>query len=131
MLNQIPYRLKEAERVYVQKAEDLCWVFRLRETLICQKVYIEAMINYLQEGGKSRGSAMYIDPDGDPIEALPAFYRFRLDDGEHANEVQEIKWNDGACYVQWRSVRPLPPEDESFEVTWKAYRERRFSAKQQ
>ena len=67
---------------------------------------------------------MYIDPDGESIDHLPEYYRFRLDGDEHADTVQEIIWTNGTCNVEWRSVRPLPAEDESFEVVWKAYRKR-------
>ena len=103
---------------------DLRWFYRLQETLICQRVYVSAMLDYLTKGGKSRGSAMYLDPAGDGIPCLPEIYRFRLDGDEHGGVVQEIRWNGADCPVTWRSVRPMPPEDASFEVVWKAYRER-------
>ena len=83
------------------------------------------MLDYLKQGGKSRGSAMYIDPQGDGIPALPEKYRFRLDGDEHARVVQEIRWTGSDCAVTWRGVRPMPPEDESFERVWKAYRDRK------
>ena len=105
--------------------DELRWYYRLRETLVCQRVYVAAMLDYLAQGGKSRGSAMYLDPLGEAIPHLPDMYRFRLDGDEHARVVQEIRWMGGDCTVTWRDVRPMPPEDESFEVVWKKYRERR------
>ena len=87
--------------------------------------YVAAMLDYLQQGGKSRGSAMYLDPLGEAVPKLPEIYRFRLDGDEHAHVVQEIRWTGDDCAVTWRGVRPMPPEDESFEVVWKKYRERK------
>jgi len=111
--------------VRVTEPGDLRWAYRLREMLICQRVYVQAMLDYLEQGGKSRGSAMYLDPEGEAIPALPEVYRFRLDGDEHARVVQELRWTGRECAVTWCGIRPMPPEDESFEVVWKAYRERR------
>ncbi len=124
LLEVINGQIPKTAHVSIRQPLDLRWVYRLRETLICQRVYVEAMLDYLEQGGKSRGSAMYIDPEGENIDHLPEYYRFRLDGDEHADTVQEIIWTNGTCNVEWRSVRPLPAEDESFEVVWKAYRER-------
>ena len=110
--------------VRVTEPGDLRWAWRMREMLICQRVYVTAMLDYLEQGGKSRGSAMYLDPAGEGIPQLPEMYRFRLDGDEHGRLVQEIRWIGGDCAVAWREVRPMPPEDASFEVVWKAYRER-------
>lgn len=130
LLHAIAKRIAAVCDVSIQKAVDLRWFYRMRETLICQQVYVTAMLNYLEQGGKSRGSAMYIDPLGEPIVNLPSFYRFRLDGSEHADVVQEICWTNGSCTISWRHVRPLPAEDESFEVVWKAYRDRLALAKE-
>ena len=73
---------------------------------------------------------MYIDPEGISIDRLPSQYRFRLDGNEHGDVVQEIWWLNEACKIEWRSVRPMPTEDESFEVVWKAYRERRTASQE-
>lgn len=124
LLRRIALRTPQIGAVSIRRPADLRWLYRLRETLICQKVYVEAMLDYLEQGGKSRGSAMYIDPEGQTIDHLPSYYRFRLDGSEHANVVQEIHWKNGQCEIRWRPVRPMPAEDESFEVVWKAYRER-------
>ena len=105
--------------------DELRWYYRLRETLVCQRVYVATMLDYLAQGGKSRGSAMYLDPLGEAIPHLPDMYRFLLDGDEHARVVQEIRWTGGDCTVTWRDVHPMPPEDESFEVVWKKYRERK------
>ena len=125
LLSRIDRRMVQDVPLCVTQADELRWFYRLQETLLCQRVYVAAMLDYLQQGGKSRGSAMYLDPLGDAIPQLPEVYRFRLDDDEHANVVQEIRWDGDDCAVTWRDIRPMPPEDESFEVVWKKYRERK------
>ena len=129
-LTEIADRTQRIGCVTVRNAIDLRWVYRLRENMLCQRVYVEAMLDYLQQGGKSRGSAMYIDPDGESINGLPVYYRFALDGSEHADDVQEIEWRNNACVISWRKTRPMPAEDESFEVVWKAYRERHAAAQE-
>lgn len=125
LLQRIDARLADVSPLGIHTPGDLRWAYRLRDTLLCQRVYVTAMLDYLKQGGKSRGSAMYIDPQGDGIPALPEKYRFRLDGDEHARVVQEIRWTGSDCAVTWRGVRPMPGEDESFERVWKAYRDRK------
>lgn len=130
LLTDINNRLEKFASVSIKRSVDLRWLYRLRETLVCQRVYVEAMLDYLNRGGKSRGSAMYIDPNGQSIPNLPNTYRFCLDGSEHADVIQEIRWRDGECEISWRAIHPIPAEDDSFEVVWKAYRERRFGGQE-
>ena len=110
--------------VQVQKPADLQWLFRLRETLICQNAYLAAMEDYIANGGKSRGSALYTDPAGrKPYDALPDTFTFVLDDGSRGDLVQEVAYRNGACAFEWRPVRPIPEDDDFFENVWRAYRE--------
>ncbi len=125
LLQRIDARLASEQPLGMKNQDDLRWAYRMRETLICQRVYVQAMLDYLSRGGKSRGSAMYIDPQGEGIPQLPAQYRFRLDGDEHGQVVQELTWTGKTCDVCWREIRPMPREDESFEVVWKEYRERK------
>ncbi len=124
LLRRVDERLHSLD-VRAGSPDELRWYYRLRETLVCQRVYVAAMLDYLAQSGKSRGSAMYLDPLSEAIPHLPDMYRFRLDGDEHARVVQEIRWTGDDCTVTWRDVRPMPPEDESFEVVWKKYRERK------
>lgn len=124
LLRRVDERLT-ALQLHTESPDDLRWYYRLRETLVCQRVYVAAMLDYLSQGGMSRGSAMYLDPLGEAVPHLPDMYRFRLDGDAHARVVQEIRWTGNDCNVTWRDVRPMPPEDESFEVVWKKYRARK------
>ena len=106
-------------------ASQLPLFYRLKEMLTAQKVYLAAMLNYLESGGGSRGSALYSDPAGKlPDAALPGIYQCRLDQGEHGDVIQEIQLNGKTSSVFWRKVRSIPKEDYFFENQWRAYRER-------
>lgn len=112
------------ENIRVAKAQDLHWVFRLSDILLCQQVYLSAMLDYLRQGGKSRGSALYTDPAGmRPFEELPDEFVFRVDDGSRDELVQEVLFRDGAAEITWRRVRPIPEDDDFFENVWRTYRE--------
>ncbi|MHB1064927.1 MAG: FAD-binding protein [Georgenia sp.] len=117
--------------------------FLVRDILTTAYVYLTAMADYVDHGGRSRGSVLYTDPEGTlPVvghgEAaheeldLPEIYRFRLDDGALDGEIQEVAWRrpldataGGGGWVDctWRPVRPLPSEDAFFENVWRDYRE--------
>lgn len=105
-------------------ATDLRRVYRLRDVLLSQQVYLSAMLDYIAQGGKSRGSALYTDPSGSkPYESLPDLFTFTVDDGSRADLVQEVAWKDGQCSFHWRKVRPIPEDDDFFENVWRSYRE--------
>lgn len=110
--------------VYVSRPEDLGWVFRLRDVLLSQYVYVSAMIDYIDQGGKSRGSALYTDPNGKvPSAGLAEDFRFSKDDGAKADVIQEAQFKAGSCTFDWRKVHPLPEDDLFFENVWRMYRE--------
>lgn len=124
-LRQIESQLGSlSERVRVERETQLQWLFRLRDTLISQRVYLSAMLDYVKHGGKSRGSALYTDMDGQkPFEQLPDMFTYVLDDGSRGDLVQEVRLIDGECRFTWRAVRPIPEDDDFFENVWRAYRE--------
>jgi succinate dehydrogenase/fumarate reductase flavoprotein subunit len=97
---------------------------RLRDTLLSQETYLAAMADYLAQGGKSRGSALYTDPMGcKPHETLPDLYAFTVDDGVRGGLTQEVTRHGENITVTWRPVRPIPVDDDFFENVWRAYRE--------
>ena len=98
--------------------------YRLREILISQYVYLEAMVDYAATGGKSRGSALFTDTNGiKPYEFLPDTFKFILDDGTRADEIRQAKYSNGSCEFVRRKVRPLPDDNDFFENIWRGYRE--------
>ncbi len=100
-------------------------LFHYRELLLTQKAYIYAMLDYIEHGGRSRGSALYTDHEGKkPLEQLPELFRCRLDQREHSGEVQEITMDHEECSAEWRPVRELPRTDLFFENVWREFRQR-------
>lgn len=109
--------------------------YRYLDMRLCQKVYLDAMTDYREHGGKSRGSAVYLEePEkgraGEEQIRIPELAVFSLDGPggrAHDQEVQEIWYEAGSFQTQarWRRVRPLDEvmEDQAFEVVWKSYRE--------
>ena len=103
---------------------DLCWLYRLRDMLLSQIMYLGAMEDYINQGGASRGSALYSDPAGEkPYPQLPDTFSFKLDDGSRGALIQEAAWNNGNCSYSWRPVRPIPESDDFFENVWRSYRD--------
>lgn len=110
--------------VHAASAGELPWVYRLRDTLISQQVYLAAMLDYIAAGGRSRGSALYTDPAGTkPLAQLPEAFCCRLDEQGAQSLVQEALYENGGCTFQWRPVRPLPEEDDFFENVWRDFRQ--------
>ena len=118
------------ELIELQKTPPLCrtadlpQLFILRELLVSQSVYLSAFINYIEHGGKSRGSALYSEVNGvAPHAALPDLFKFILDGGSLNEMIQEAEYKpNGTCTFSWRKRRPLPREDDFFENVWRDFR---------
>lgn len=112
------------ETTRLGSVHDLPMAFQNRDLLLCQHVYLQAMANYIEMGGGSRGSYLIHDPEGTlPRHDLPDIFRFRGENIQLSNCIQEVSYNQGQCHFQWRKTRPLPCEEQWFETVWKAYRE--------
>jgi succinate dehydrogenase/fumarate reductase flavoprotein subunit len=111
-------------RVRISKPYELRWVYRLRDMLIAMQCCMTAMTDYTAHGGKSRGSALYTDVAGKkPYARLPDIFTFSVDDGALDEDIQTVRYSDGVCTADWRKRRPIPENDDFFEVVWKSYRE--------
>ena len=106
-------------------------LFLIRDILTSQYVYLSAMAEYLDHGGRSRGSVLYTDEGGSlplagedgPELELEEIFRFSLEDGL-TDVIQESVWEgSGEPGFEWRAVRPIPEDDEFFENVWRHYRD--------
>lgn len=110
--------------VKISSPNNLRKVYRLHDILLCQYVYLMAMVDYANNGGKSRGSALYSDKNGTcPYDNLPDIFKYILDDGTRGDRVQEVSYKNGSCEFSWRKVREIPKDDDFFENVWRSYRE--------
>jgi len=99
-------------------------LYRLYDVYLCQSVYLSAMIDYQNEGGKSRGSVMYYDVEGEKVYTeSDERFRFTLDEHKLDEMIQEVRLADDQVKIEWRKRRPLPEESDFFENVWKQYRE--------
>ena len=94
-------------QVRIRDRAECSALFRLRDVLIAQSVYLRAMEDYLLQGGGSRGSALYPDAPEDHTNGL----------------LQEIRRTPAGMEIRWRRPRPIPAEDDVFETVWRNYRE--------
>lgn len=116
--------IKEFEnKVKTTTVEGLRKVYRLRDLLYTQCAVLTAFKDYMNHGGKSRGSAIYCTRNGKAPDGFDNSFAFLLDSGEFDSEVQNIRYNGKEFTAEWRSVRPLPEGGGFFETVWKAYRE--------
>lgn len=117
--------------VKIRKVKELPEVFRTRDILLTQFVYLSAIEEYIQKGGGSRGSYLISDDSGSlPISKLSDDFRFKLDDGKLINHVCEAELKEDSsgyhCDFAWKDVRPIPSEDNWFEKVWSDYRENKI-----
>jgi succinate dehydrogenase/fumarate reductase flavoprotein subunit len=111
----------------IGSVKELPDVFRNRDILITQLVYLSAIREYIEKGGRSRGSYLVKDDTGElPIGVLPEDFRFTLDKGDFMNMVCETELKaDGSstvCIHEWKPVRPIPEDENWFENVWNEYR---------
>lgn len=105
---------------------ELPFAFQNQDILITQYVYLNAIRVFIEKGGKSRGSYLVSDREGDlPVKGLDQSFRFALDDGGLNDKVCEIafKMEDYICTAGWKALRPIPTEDNWFENVWNMYRD--------
>lgn len=117
------------ERVCAVGSIGLARAFSLRDSLITQIAVLSSMIDYVDAGGKSRGSALYTAADGQSAPGLEqeadGLFRYLLDDGARDAVTQTLCYDaaDMDCHATWREVRPLPEGGGFFENVWRSYRE--------
>ncbi len=103
-------------------AKNLMLAYRLRDVLICQKMYLYAMLGHIEYFGNTCGSALYYDESGVLRDGLDEVFRFTLDDGKINSIVQETTYNE-VCENNFRNVRPLEEGGGFFENVWRSFRE--------
>lgn len=128
-----------ADNIKISSLQELLEVFRNKNIAITQYVYLNAIKEYMEKGGKSRGSYL-VQYDGSdssnsnnnsnlPTGTLPEIFRFSIDDGQLSEIINEIelKINNGKYSIisEWKPVRPIPKVDGWFENVWSDYREKK------
>ena len=116
---------KMKKEMKVVSAKELPAAFQNLDLCLTHALYLEAIAEYLEKGGKSRGSYLVMDSSGKKsCEKLSDEWKFSLNqENNFVNQkVLEI-WLDDHFDVkkQWVDVRPIPQEDSWFENVWNEY----------
>lgn len=107
--------------VEVKNKSQIIQAYKLKDVLITSSAVLCAMINYSQKNKTSRGSAIYYVKSGKKYKGMPEIFRFLPYDKKLSDKIQQVIYKNNKFNVTWRSVRPIPKQDESFENVWKNY----------
>jgi len=120
---QLAFVEKALNTLSIQDKKELFSYYEVKDILLTQRFYLFAMIDYINHGHKSRGSALYTDPKGNkPHCFLPDDFSFSLEKDDAPNEIQLIQMKTGKPCAFWRPVHPIPSEEEFFENVWREFR---------
>lgn len=101
---------------------ELPLAFQNYDLLITQYVYLSAINDYIEKGGKSRGSYLVYDPEGElPLTGLAETFRFSISAGLLTDKIQRVLYNNSQCRFKWEEVKAIPQEDSWFENVWNKY----------
>jgi succinate dehydrogenase/fumarate reductase flavoprotein subunit len=126
--------------VSTQDLFELPAAFRTLDLALAHALYLEAIAEYINRGGQSRGSYLVVHPAGQvAFDATGYDWGFTLDEAGSfvSQHVLEISMDRealdratvdptparAAARKRWVEVRPIPSPDAWFESVWKAYRE--------
>jgi succinate dehydrogenase/fumarate reductase flavoprotein subunit len=114
------------ETLGVATPDRLPIALRARDLALTHAAYLEALREYLERGGQSRGSFLVVGAGGEPAgTGLDNEWRFRLASTDHAvaRNILEVRLDDtGSLRKHWVDIRPLPAEETWFENVWDDYR---------
>ena len=111
------------QKVRIKNEQELSAVFRLREVLLSQRMYLRAMVDYVRQGGTSRGSAIYPIAEGNIQGSMDQLFPFEQAADPFEDQTQITAWGETSCTCTFRPVRPLPSGGGVFETVWKQFRE--------
>ena len=110
----------------IGSAKDLPDAFRNLDLCLTHALYLEAIAEYLEKGGKSRGSYLVMDPDGEkPSKELSDDWKFSLtkEDSFVSKKILDVSLDENAkVKKEWIDIRLMPQEDSWFENVWNEYR---------
>ena len=118
------YRRLNVEGYPCRSAGDKIEALRNRQLCFAHSVYLEAIRFAIRSGVGSRGSALVLSGDGQPVYAkLPGEWRMIPEKTEFREQVQETIVEPGGRVVNvWKQRRPIPACDGWFETSWAAFR---------
>lgn len=132
------YKKLRRGEIKLSSRRDLIQAIRAEHLALAQVAFLDAIIEYIQSGGGSRGSFMVIRDDGDVISpdlinpATGEPFKFVPENLELRNTIAEVELKMGlsqsgsgdepAFEITRVPVRPIPVRDDAFELAWAAFR---------
>jgi succinate dehydrogenase/fumarate reductase flavoprotein subunit len=105
--------------------QELPVALRNLDLCLTHALYLEAIGEYLEKGGQSRGSYLVLTPQGEkPVAELSDDWRFALNEKDAFVEQKALEIGldaDSKVRKEWVDVRPLPDGDTWFENVWNKY----------
>ena len=109
----------------IPSVTELPKAFKNLDLSLTHALYLEAIAEYLEKGGQSRGSYLVLNPDGEkPCAELGEEWEFLLceEDDVVNKKILEISLDEkGNVQKKWVDVRPIPQQDTWFETVWNRY----------
>jgi hypothetical protein len=118
--------MKEAEaHLYVDQRWEIPAAFKTLELALTHVFYLEAIGEYINKGGQSRGSYLIPTPDGDQSCAgIGDNWRFTITEEEafvNRHVLELAIDSEYRIHKTWVPVRPIPAVDDWFENVWRDY----------
>jgi hypothetical protein len=116
--------------VQIERREDLPLAFKTRELALTHAIYLEAIGEYIDRSGQSRG--FYLIPiaeGGQSCAGICDNWRFSItqEDAFVSRHILELAIDpEYRVHKQWVPVRPIPPVDTWFENVWRDYPDNNF-----
>ncbi len=114
------------KRIKATASDSLPLVFKALDLCLTHALYLEAIAEYISQGGASRGSYLVLDSDGNkPCEELGNEWRFKLckEDDFVSRKILEVSVDENSIVSKkWVDVRPLPDDNLWFENVWQDFR---------
>jgi len=115
------------KEMMVNSPKELPKAFKCLDTCLTHALYLEALDEYLQKGGQSRGSFIVRNLQGKkPCKGLDDEWRYVCEDKDSfvQRKILELSINKKfEVSKRWMDVRPIPKRDFWFERVWKEFRE--------
>jgi len=121
---------KMKQSLKIPGPEFLPRAFKIFDLCLTHAIYLEAIKEYMIKGGRSRGSYLVLDPNGEkPAPGLDDRWKFSLagPDDFVSRKILEISLDEkGKVRKEWVDIRPIPSADAWFETVWDDFRNDRL-----
>jgi succinate dehydrogenase/fumarate reductase flavoprotein subunit len=109
----------------ISSVKKLPEAFKNLDLCLTHALYLEAIWEYLEKGGQSRGSYLVKNPEGKiPCQEVGEDWKFLLNEEDaFVNEkILEVSLDKGGGVLKkWVKIKPIPQEDTWFENVWNRF----------